>query len=291
MQNNNLRVSKFHTSPFYEDIAILLDIYQDGDTLTDMIPKISRTTCSPTSPTYPLEWVATEILQPQVLDLGAATLLKKLCQYLPVRNFRQMVRCMAILSNETLKEFMVVVVLDLKNKGRDALLAKQVYDFAEEELTVNKGYMKYSSERQPGVGYSDNTQVEATNNNGLVYNDEAIKLTRMILKTLHEYKIIKPAKTHQNSKMLAYSFDEVDLYDSTVVFLMYWLKEQGYNPSRAVDHDMWVCFGLTKKQLLKRLSSSPLNNFFFRTDSLAPELSFKYGNTNEALNRLKVMAN
>lgn len=286
MQNNSLTAQKFHTSPFYEDIAILLDIYQDGDTLLDMMPKISKTTCSPTSPAYPLEWVATEILQPQVLDFGAGALLKKLCQYLPVKNFRQMIRCLAILSNDTLKEFMVSVVLDLKIKGRDALLAKQVYDFADDRLTVDRGYVRYGCDREASV----EPRVNLNSNGVVLYNDESIKLTRMILTALHEYQIIKPAKTHQNSKMLAYSFDEIDLYDSTVVFLMYWLREQGYSANSAVDHEMWPCFGLTKKVLTKRLNSTPLDNFFLNNNPLTNDFSYKYCNTNEAFNRLKAMS-
>lgn len=274
-------IKNIHVQPFYEDIAILLDIYQDGDTLKDMLPKIQRTSCSPTSNAYPLEWVASEILQPQVLELGAALMLKKLCHFLPVKNFRQIIRCFAVLSNETLKELMVSVVFNLRNSGLNAITAKQVYDFSETTLNKDKSIVNYPKNK----GYGGDLR-----GGSVAYDKEAIQLTKTLLKTLHEHKIIKPAKANQNSKMLAYSFDQLDLYDTTVVFLMHWLRDQGYEGEGVVGHRMWSYLGMTKKELHERLYSSPLDSFFLNTNEMYPKLGYKYNSTNEALNRLKLIS-
>ncbi|MBO6224875.1 MAG: hypothetical protein J6N72_05405 [Psychrobacter sp.] len=284
MQKHNLTCPDFHTSPFYEDIAILLDIYQEGDSLSDMMPKISKTTCSPASPKYPLEWVATEILKPQILDTGAANLLKKLYQHLTVKHFRQIIRCLGIMSNETLKEFMLRVVSEIRVKGRTALLAKEAYDFAEETLSIYRGYLKCNDAQQhPAIKTNSEPKV--------LYNNEAIKLTRQILSALNGYDIIKPDKVNQNSKTLAYSFCDLDLYDSTIVFLMYWLREQGYSADDAIDHDMWLCFGLSKKDMIDRLRSPVLVKFFVSCSSFVSSFSYKYNSANAAFNRLKLVSN
>lgn len=280
-KTSNLAIKSIHVQPFYEDIAILLDIYQDGDTLTDMLPKIQKTSCSPTSSAYPLEWVASEILQPQVLELGSALMLKKLCHFLPVKNFRQIIRCFAVLSNETLKNFMVSVVFNLKNSGFTALTAKQVYDFSLSTLNKSASSGKHLNDSS----YNSSQKVD-----GECYDQEAIQLTKTLLNTLHEHKIIRPAKANQNSRMLAYSFDQLDLYDTTVVFLMHWLRDRGYAGDDVINHRMWSYLGMDRKALVQRLYSAPLDNFFLSANEMYPKLVYKYNNTNEALNRLKLIS-
>ena len=273
-------INNIHVQPFYEDIAILLDIYQDGDTLKDMIPKIQKTSCSPASDTYPLEWVASKVLQPQVLELGAALMLKKLCLFLPVKNFRQIIRCFAVLSNETLKELMVSVVFNLRNSGMNAITARQVYDFSVTILNKDVSVANPLNNKKCGDGLRGDSEV---------YDKEAMQLTKTLLKTLYEHKIIKSAKANQNSKILAYSFDQLELYDTTVVFLMHWLRDQGYEGNEAVAHEIWGYLGMTKEELLKRLYSTPLDSFFLNTNEMYPKLAYRYNNTNDALNRLKLI--
>ena len=172
-------------------------------------------------------------------------------------------------------------MFNLKNSGFTALTAKQVYDFSVSTLNKSASPIEYLNNR----GYKSSQKVD-----GERYDQEAIQLTKTLLKTLHEHKIIKPAKANQNSKVLAYSFDLTSIYDTTVVFLMHWLRDQGYAGDDVINHRMWSYLGMSRKELVRRLYSTPLDSFFLSANEMYPKLVYKYNNTNEALNRLKLIS-
>lgn len=274
MQKKDDLESKRNSHPFHEDLAILLDIYQEGDTIEALVGRIEESSASPATKTHSLKWVATEVLKPQVLDTHAARALKKSGACLPVKQFREMLDCMAILADDVLRCFMTKVVWNLKNNGVDAVYARQVLEFSERYLSggYSSGYISKKNVRTEPVS-----------------KEEIIYLTKYIIKTLIARKVLKTSKIHQNSKVLIFSFEELNLCDATIVFLMYWMKELNYSIIDTVENESWHVFGLNKPKLISRLKKSPLDNFFHIGDVWDFNLTYKHNSSVDAINRLRLM--
>lgn len=274
MQKKDSFENKRNSYPFHEDLAILLDIYQEGDTIEALVGRIEESSASPATKTHSLKWVATEVLKPQVLDTHAARALKKSGVSLPVKQFREMLDCMAILTDDALRYFMTKVVWNLKSNGVDGIYARQVLEFSERYLSggYSSGYVSKKNARTEPVS-----------------KDEVIHLTKYIIKTLIARKVLKTSRTHQNSKVLAFSFEDLSLCDSTIVFLMYWMRELNYSVIDTVENESWHVFGLNKPKLISRLKKAPLDNFFHISDVWDLNLTYKHNSSVDAINRLRLM--
>lgn len=278
MQKNKLDTKlDFHTEPFFDDISLLLDIYDEGDSVEVFKEKIAKSKSPPVDKGYPLVWVAEEIMLPNIINVGAAGMLKRIAQSLPSRNLRQIIGFLAILQNENLKSFMALVLFDVRNKGMDAIYAEQIYNFARHRVSITEGFAVNSNGRN----------VDIVNSNGL--SPKAVDLTKLIIRALISYDMLKPSRVNQNSSNLSFSFGDLDIHDSTIIFFMYWLRSNGRLIRENLNNEIWHSFGLNNVSLLSRMKEVPLNRFFKSDEKTGNQTVYGYSNTTEVINRLKVI--
>lgn len=277
----------FYKTAFYDDIALLLDMYSEDAGIEGLMVRVGKTPCSPKNQDFPMHRVATEIFIPQIVDVGAAMLLKRVAHHLSVKQFRQILTCMTILSNDVLKVFMSTVIWDAKKRGIKGLYAKWVYDFAESYLTVESDYIALK------------TPINPTHH---VNKEQVMDLTKGIIKSLSCQGVIEKMAIHQDSKAVTFTLSDIQLYDTTIIFLMYWLKNIGFDAKSASKHELWKNFGLTEDALIARMTIPIMNKFFtvsktpafngeeFNVGNPAFNIEYGYQNTLEALNRMRVLS-
>ena len=276
MQKNVTCYANMSSHHFYEDLALILDMYQENDSIECLLKRVKASSAPPVNPDYSLEQVAMEVFKPQILDMKAAVVLKKAGIYLPATQFRGMISCMALITNEVLRCFMSEVLWNLKSRGFDGIYAMQIYEFSAQYLNKNVVTAYFNKDNV------DERQTAAT-------EEQIAELTRYIIKSLISHQIIKVSSVVQSSKSLCFSFDQIAASDSTVIFLMYWLRELDPTTESILANNVWHTFGLNKPKLICRLKEPPLNNFFTITNVWETHLKYTHKATIGALNRLKLM--
>ena len=260
---------------FHDDMSILLDIYEEGITQEQFLEKVGKSGCPPEIDEYPLIFGAKEAFIPRIIESGAAPLLKKIGGHMSVRQFRQILTALFINENEVIRTFMVEVVAESIKRGRTAVYAKEVFDFAERFLKIRMTYKAF--------------ELEQSNVSTELKREEVLLLTKQIITALNAHGLLSQMHIHQDSKALIYEFKNLEIYDTTIIFLMYWLKNLGNPANVAVENPIWHRLGISTKVLVERLSSTPSDKFFKVTYLPRIAVDFGYVNTTEGINRMRVL--
>lgn len=260
---------------FHDDMSILLDIYDEGMTKEVFLEKVEASGCPPKSKEYPLCFGAKEAFVPRVIDSGAAPLLKKIGGHISVKQFRQILTCLFINENEVVRTFMAEMVWETVSRGRNALYAKEILKFAERYLKVK---MTYKAFEMDGANVSTD-----------VKREDVVQLTKSIIHALTAHGLIAQMHIHQDSQALIYEFKNIELYDTTLIFIMYWQKNIGRSASLALTNPIWHRLGISNEALLERISKQPIDKFFKVSYIPKFNVDFGYSNTVDGINRMRVL--